>query len=83
MDCTICTVHHALFDFFKYFHAVRTGKSHGKKVSITKVQPVGSWIYLQKQRPCHNDKSQIILEITCAYLDDEKSKTRIICKTIP
>jgi hypothetical protein len=34
-DCIIPKVHLAFFVSFKYFYAVGTGKSHGKKASIS------------------------------------------------
>jgi len=76
-------VHHAFFVSFKYFHAVGTGKSHGKKASISAGQPVDEWLSLWGQRVCQNGGFHTFLEITGTYSNNEESKTRIKCKTIP
>jgi len=69
-------VHHAFFVSFKYFHAVRTGKSHGKEASISEGQPVDGWLYLEEQRPCQNDEFHTFLKITNTYPNNEENKTK-------
>jgi len=76
IDCIISKVHHAFFVSFKYFHAVRTGKSHGKEASISEGQPVDGWLYLEEQRPCQNDEFHTFLKITDTYPNNEESKTK-------
>ena len=72
IDCIISKVHHAFFVSFKYFHAVGTGESHGKKASIIEDQAVNGWLYLEKQRVCQNDESHTFLEIPHTYPNTEK-----------
>ena len=76
-------MHHAFFDSFKYFYAVGTGESHGKKASISEDQPVDGWLYLEEQRLCQNGEFPTFLAITDAYPNNEESKTKDMCKTIP
>ena len=76
IDCIISKVHHAFFISFKYFHAVGTGKSHGKKASIREGQPVNDWLYSEEQRVCQNDESPTFLKITTSYPNNEERKTR-------
>ena len=83
IDCIISKLHHAFFVSFKYFHAVGTGESHGKKASISEDQPVYGWLYSEEQRVCQNGEFHTFLEITHTYPDNEKAKPKIMCKTIP
>ena len=76
-------MHHAFFVSLKYFQAVGTGESHGKKASISEDQPVDGWLYLEEQRVCQNGEFHIFPEITVTYLNNEESKTKDMCKTIP
>ena len=76
IDGIISKVHHAFFISFKYFHAVGTGKSHGKEASISEGQPVDGWFYSEEQRVCQNDKPHTFPTITYTYPNNEESKTK-------
>jgi hypothetical protein len=49
IDCIISKVHHAFFGSFKYFHAVGTGKFHGKRPPSAQTnQSMGGSLYGSK-----------------------------------